>query len=153
VSGLPARRDLPARQRQDARFQMAMPKPDFVITGSTRPDGSVRVIASRSLTYQQLTATYNYMQVPGEFLEAPYSIPASYDVELSSHMHDLVIIDAPGYAEAMSAVWEAWAQKDREQRQQEEQAALRERGWTHVGETEDSVQILAALPAGEDGEA
>lgn len=77
-----------------------------MITGSTRADGTVRVAASRRLSFSELTAEFAHqlavLDMPPAFLTT--------DVRLTCIMHhaDLVIVEAPDYAAAMAAVQEHW---------------------------------------------
>jgi hypothetical protein len=77
-------------------------QPDFVMLGLTRPDGLVRMYASRDLPQAEFGPP-----APGrDFTVGAYL--------LTSVMANMLVVDRPTYAECQARIAEIWANWDRE---------------------------------------
>ncbi len=94
-------------------YDMPLTRPDFVITGSQRDDGTVRLIASRALLQVDLEATFQrrMRQDPAE-LDPTYIGPVHGDYQLTAHMSHVVIVDAPDYPAAFRSLTGKWGEQD-----------------------------------------
>jgi len=89
-------------------------KPEFIMTGIQRPDGTVRLYASRDLK------SLNWGQ---RDLDYPHS-GVAWDID--TDMQHMLIIDKPTWGEAFARAFEIWANEDRNKAIEQAQARTRE---------------------------
>lgn len=85
-------------------------RPDFTICGMERPEGGVRLIASKTLSYVELRADYRRQDIfwePRDIMPVA-SVLTSYDLILSTHMANFIVIDAPDYPSAFEELFRKW---------------------------------------------
>lgn len=84
-------------------------KPEFVMTGITRPGGGVRLYASRDLRAMD----WGQMDLPDQ----------TTAWHLETGMVHVLIIDAPTWGEAFARAWQIWASADRDKAVSEHEKA------------------------------
>lgn len=90
------------------RMGMSM-MPDFVIVGTPRPEGGVRLIASKELTRAELDVQIDTQDI----FDVEYLDPVSIQVTgtrycLTADFRRFVVIDAPDYATAFTDLFRYW---------------------------------------------
>jgi hypothetical protein len=88
-------------------MNQAFPNPEWIICGMQMPKG-VRIVASKTLTRAELEANYQHHSI----FDGPFpvgTVMTSYDLALTTHMRDLVIIDGSDYATCLKHLFEKWS--------------------------------------------
>jgi len=83
---------------------------DFVVAGSPLDGGRVQLIASKHLTYAELTAEYEHQDIFWDTLEPVLQLRTSAVYSLTTRMGRVVIIQADDYLAAFRALAEMWAE-------------------------------------------
>lgn len=93
-------------------FGMTFAAPDFVITGGPGTDGvGVRVVASKKLTHNELSTTFDHMLIEDEY-EWPVEVrPRGHDIVLTTHMQDAIILEGPDYQTVMAELFKSWTEE------------------------------------------
>ena len=92
-------------------FSSQFPNPEWSICGMQLPDGKVRIIASKELSYAELRYEAGFHQVFDGIFPIHAGITHT-DLTLTTHMRTCVLIDGPDYATCIKHLFETWKPDD-----------------------------------------
>lgn len=84
-------------------------KPEWVICGGRLSVETVRVLASKELTYAELKVYYTHQDIHDGGIVPASSVVTSRRITLQTSMNTFIIIDGPDYATCLKYLFEQWS--------------------------------------------